>query len=98
MIDRSWPPGSADVPVGSHFGLVAGGGRVVEDVWCGGSGLAAGSLMALEGIRRGRRSAARLRVLLSVAWWPRTRSEVRCGWGLAMWLRTFGLLMGEWGL
>ena len=80
MIDRSWPPGSADVPVGSHFGLVAGGGRVVEDVWCGGSGLAAGSLMALEGIRRGRRSAARLRVLLSVACWPRTRSEVRCGW------------------
>ena len=74
------------------------GGGVIEDIWCGGSGLGAGSLMPLEGIRRGRRSAARLRVLLSVAWWPRTRSEVRCGWGLAMWLRTFGLLMGEWGL
>jgi len=25
MIDRSWPPGSADVPVGSHFELVADG-------------------------------------------------------------------------
>ena len=54
-------------------------GSVVEDVWCGGSGLAAGSLMPLEGIRRGRRSAARLRVLLSGAWRPRTRSEVRWG-------------------
>ncbi len=42
------------------------------------------SLMPLEGIRRGRRSAARLRVLLSGAWGPRTRSEVRCGWGLAV--------------
>ena len=56
-----------------------GVGKVVEEVWCGGSGLGAGSLMPLEGIRRGRRSAARLRVLLSVAWGPRTRSEVRCG-------------------
>ena len=116
MIDRSGPPGSADVPVGSHFGLgptwtsalpgnaghakswLRSGGGVIEDIWCGGSGLGAGSLMPLEGIRRGQRSAARLRVLLSVAWWPRTRSEVRCGWGLAMWLRTFGLLMGEWDL
>src|SRR5690606_10925623 len=25
MIDRSWPPGSADVPVGSHFEWVADG-------------------------------------------------------------------------
>ena len=54
------------------------GGNVVEDVWCGGSGLAAGSLMPLEGITRGRRSAARLRVLLHGAWMPRARSEVRC--------------------
>ncbi len=42
--------------------------------------------------------AARLRVLLSGAWRPRTRSEVRCGWGLAVWLRTLSLLMGEVGL
>ena len=64
------------------FGAAVGGsgGSVIEDVWCGGSGLAAGSLMPLEGIRRGRRSAARLRVLLSGAWRPRTRSEVRWGW------------------
>jgi len=34
-----------------------------------------------RGIRRGRRSAARLRVLLHGAWRPRARSEVRCGWG-----------------
>jgi hypothetical protein len=25
MMERSWPPGSADVPVGSHFELVADG-------------------------------------------------------------------------
>ena len=105
MIDRSWPPGSADVPVGSHFELVAPCERRRSQEMRGTQSRAlqvpargGGSLMPLEGIRRGRRSAARLRVLLSVAWWPRTRSEVRCGWGLAMWLRTFGLLMGEWGL
>ena len=55
------------------------------------------SLMPLEGIRRGRRSAAQLCVLLSGAWRPRTRSEVRCGWGLAVWLRTFSTLMGGGG-
>jgi len=31
--------------------------------------------------REGRRVAARLGVLLHGAWWPRARSEVRCGWG-----------------
>ena len=57
-------PGSADVPVGSHFAARL---RVLRRV-------------ALSGPREGRRFAARLRVLLSVAWRPRTRSEVRCGW------------------
>ena len=91
MMDRSCPPGSADVHVGSHFELMAHAPRiyaarkaVVEDVCCSGAGLAAGSLMPLQGITRGRRSAARLRVLLHGAWMPRARSEVRCGWGLAM--------------
>ncbi|MDD8043284.1 MAG: hypothetical protein PHC78_05900 [Verrucomicrobiota bacterium] len=36
---------------------------------------------ALWGLREGRRVAARLGVLLHGAWWPRARSEVRCGWG-----------------
>jgi hypothetical protein len=68
---------------------------VVEDVWCGGSGLAAGSLMPLEGIRRGRRSAARLRVLLSGAWGPGRSQRSVVGEAVAVWLRTFGLLMRE---
>jgi len=36
MIDRSWPPGSADVPVGSHFEWVADGdvgAPRVADLW-----------------------------------------------------------------
>ena len=32
MIDRSWPPGSADVPVGSHFELVTHGDLVLPGV------------------------------------------------------------------
>ena len=66
---------------------------MVEDVWCGGSGLAAGSLMPLEGITRGQRFTAPLRVLLHGAWMPRARSEVRCGWGVAVCLRTIILQM-----
>ena len=78
MIDRSWPPGSADVPVGSHFELVTHGDLVLPGVtqpaqtsckmgiplamWLRtfGAGVparGAGSLMPLEGIRRGQRSA-----------------------------------------
>ncbi|MDD8044204.1 MAG: hypothetical protein PHC78_10630, partial [Verrucomicrobiota bacterium] len=57
-------PGSADVPVGSHFAARL---RVLRRV-------------ALSGPREGRRFAARLGVLLHGVLRPRARSEVRCGW------------------
>ena len=108
MIDRSWPPGSADVPVGSHsrealwcrpqtsgqapqhaksyFEVV-----VPEAMWLRtfGAGVPAG-----EGPGRkpdapgGHQARSEVRSTASRAavrgLEPRTRSEVRCGWGLAV--------------
>ena len=98
---RSAPPGSADVPVGSNFSPISR-----PDVLKPNAQLhppSRGTLyaarrcvprrVALPGPREGRRFAARVGVLLHGAWRPRARSEVRCGWGVAVGLRTLSLQM-----
>ena len=126
MMYRSWPPGSADVPVGSlsrealwccpqtidlrpsrrasgpraaarEVVLRDGGsgGGVVENVWCRGSGLAAGSLMPPEASGEVGGAQHAWACCCTGPGGPVRGRRSAVGGALAMGLRTFGLLMGR---